>query len=112
MTRVVAVRALLSASEPIGASISRLATFPWDSDFELVQLQRADIEHLLSLYRQGDVLAPEVEAWANAIEGRDDVGITDALTGELLHELANPLLTQPLSIGRADFLLDRLSNDR
>ena len=77
-----------------------------------MQLHRADMEHLLSLYGQGAVSASEVEAWANAIEGREDIEVADALSKDLLHELANPLLTQPLSVVRVKFLLSRLSNDR
>jgi len=89
--------------------MSALATYPWDSDEELVQLRQEDVANVLHQYRGGAMSALEVEAWANAIEGRDDVGTTDKFAAELLHELANPLLSQPLSLARADFILRRLS---
>jgi hypothetical protein len=109
MSRVVAIRSLLHASTPVAEAIAALATYPWDSDSELVQLRRDDVANILLQYRGGAMSAVEVEAWANAIEGRDDVGMADKVAAELLHELANPLLSQPISLARAEFMLKRLS---
>jgi hypothetical protein len=109
MNRVLAVRSLVSASRPVAESIAALATYPWDCEEELVQLRQADVGHVLLQYQRGAMSAAEVEAWANAIEGRDDVGMADKVAAELLHELANPLLSQPISPGLADSMLKRLS---
>jgi hypothetical protein len=67
---------------------------------------------LISLFKRGSLSAADVEDWANALECRDDVGFSTSQAHELLHELANPLLTQPLSGERADFWLSQLQNGR
>lgn len=112
MNRTATLDALVKITMPISEAISRLAEFPWDSDAELVNLAPEDFHHVLSLFKQGSLSVVEVENWANALECRDDVGISAPLVQELLYELANPLLTQPLSSERADFWLARLQNGR
>ena len=99
----------MGASRPVAESVAALAIYPWDSDTELVQLRRDDVGNVLLQYRRGDMTAAEVEAWANAIEGREDVGMADEVAAELLHELANPLLSQSISLASADQMLKRLS---
>jgi len=48
--------------------------------------------------------------WANAIEGRDDIEFNpDTTAGRLLHELANPVFTEPLTPARAAELLELIS---
>lgn len=95
---------------PVQEAISRLAEFPWDSESELVLLTPESFCHILSLFKQGSLSASEVEDWANALEGRDDVDFATVQARELLHELANPLLTQALSGERADFWLSQFHN--
>jgi hypothetical protein len=112
MNRTDTLTALVKISIPTSEAILQLAEFPWDSETELVHLAKNDFFHVLSLFKQGTLSAAEVEDWANAIEGRDDVGFTTSQLHELLHELANPLLTEPLSGERADFWLSMLSNGR
>jgi hypothetical protein len=112
MNRTATLEALVKISIPLSEAISRLAEFPWDSETELVLLTPKDFCRVLSLFHQGSLSAAEVEDWANALECRDDVGISTSQGHELLHELANPLLTQPLSDERANFWLPQLKNDR
>lgn len=112
MNRTATLDALVKVTMPISEAVSRLAEFPWDSDAELVSLAPEDFYHVLSLFKQGTLSAVEVENWANALEGRDDVGISSPLAQELLYELANPLLSQPLSSERADFWFVHLQNGR
>ena len=111
MNRVATLTALVRATVPIHEATSRLAEFPWDSESELVTLDADDFRNILSLYKLGSLSATEVEDWANALECRDDVGISSVKTRELLHELANPLLTTPLSIERACFWLSELPRE-
>ena len=112
MNRTATLEALVKISMPISEAVSRLAEFPWDSESELVLLTPEDFRHVLSLFKQGSLSAAEVEDWANALECRDDIGIHTSLAHELLHELANPLLTQLLSGERADFWLLQLQHER
>jgi hypothetical protein len=112
MNRTASLEALVKVTMPISEAISRLTEFPWDSDTELVNITPEDFCHVLSLFKQNSLSSAEIEDWANALECRDDVGLSALLTQELLYELANPLLTQPLSSERADFWLARLQNGR
>ena len=112
MNRIDTLTALVKISIPTSEAILHLAEFPWDSEAELVTISPSDFFHVLSLFRKGSLSAAEVEIWANALEGRDDVGFSTSQLRELLHELANPELTEPLSGERADFWLSMLSNGR
>jgi hypothetical protein len=99
---------LIQFKLPIQQSISDLAQFEWDSEIELVSLEAAQIQNALQLFIQGAISASEVEAWANAIECRDDIKIEPSLANEVLHELANPYLTHSLSVERASFWLSQV----
>jgi len=69
-------------------------------------LERRHIAAALRRYADGQLTGAAIENWANAIEGRDDIGYEPRSTvGRLLHELANPVLTKPLSPSRATDLL-------
>jgi hypothetical protein len=110
MSRTDTLKALVKISMPIPEAISRLAEFAWDSESELVLLSPEDFCHVLSLFKQSTLSASEVEGWANALECRDDIGCSTSQLHELLYELANPMLTVPLSVERADFWLYHLTN--
>lgn len=108
MNRQNALENLIQLKLPTDQAVSALAQFEWDSEIELVSLEAAQIQNVLLLFKQGVVSAAEVEAWANAIEGRDDIKVPSSLVSEALHELANPLLTQLLSIERVNFWLSQV----
>ena len=71
--RIQALRNLICLLEPVADAIHDLREFPWDSDDELVTLTSADLVRVLDLYLEGKLKSTEVEGWAEAIEGRDDV---------------------------------------
>ena len=103
--------ALLAFEQPVDQLKAVLAGFSWDSATERVFLSAGHIAHVLSRFLIEDAAASEVENWANAVEGRDDIGFESAneqLVRELVHEVANPLLTQPLTRERAIELLKRI----
>jgi len=99
-----ALRDLVLFASPIASVRHSLSDFAWDSD----ELSMLDKQHVLSVLRrfEADELAgSDVEAWANAIEMRDDVGYDrETAVWDVLHELANPTLTEPLTRERADVL--------
>lgn len=108
MNRKTALDNLLNFKLPIEQAISDLAKLEWDSELELIGLEAAQLQNLLQLFTQGILSAKEVEAWANAIECREDIKIGPTMVNQALHELANPLLTQPLSVERVSFWLSQL----
>jgi len=106
-----ALEALLAFEQPDEFNAA-LTAFPWDSDAELVFLSAGHLKNVLSRFATGRASATEVEKWANAVEGRDDIGFERAdmqRLRELVHELANPILTQPLTRERAVKLLTNIS---
>lgn len=112
MNRTEWLRALLVIDRPLGEIVSALAGFGWDSDEKLVVL---NAEHFVSVgkrYLLGEINANEVTSWANAIECREDIAFDEEheeMVREVLHELANPYLTQELSPDRAKELIGWLS---
>jgi hypothetical protein len=100
---------LVEFTKPLDEILLNLKGLAWDSQAPLVTLEQRHLASVLRRYRDGNLSGEVVEAWANAIEGRDDVGYEpDAIAGQLLHELANPRLTAPLTRGRAVELLDSI----
>jgi len=105
---------LISLSEPLKTVIARLRALPWDFEGNLVTLTARNLTSVLSRYIRGELQESDVENWANAIECRDAIGFEDGREGkprECLHELANPLLTQPLTRERAQELIADLLSD-
>jgi hypothetical protein len=101
------IQALLDVTrlrQPVEQAAAALADFPWDSDEELVELTRSDAMRLLNAYSDHVLSADDCRRWAEALEGRDDVGLQagaeDALK-DLLFELSTPEITEPLTLQRA-----------
>jgi hypothetical protein len=66
---------------------------------------------VLVRFQDGTLSSKDVEAWANAIESREDIDFSNEkgnVLEELIFELANPLLTQALDSSRASSWIDRL----
>ena len=61
---------------------------------------QGDLIRVLDMYLRGERTTGEVEEWADAIEGRDDIGY-DGPRGDYLKQLviklANPLLAEQLT---------------
>jgi hypothetical protein len=96
------------------AAIEALRQLPWDSP-ELVVLGRKEILSVLQRCQGGQLSPEQVEEWANALEGRDDLGFEPAdaeLLHEVIFELANPVLTNQLSASRLLQLIMRLGPHR
>lgn len=111
MTRIELLRDLIEVAIPIPMAASRLAELAWDAEADLVELKPEHCTNVISQFIRGSIARSEGETWANAVEGREDIGISAPMVGEVLHELANPRLTFPLSPSRAEVLLKLLQND-
>ncbi len=89
-----------------------LQQFPWDSREELVVLTPDHVRHIINRYLSGELNEQQLEDWANAIESREDIGFLpghENALSEAIHQLANPLLTQPISSSSAQGLLQELA---
>lgn len=102
---------LLGMTRPIDGLLHDIADIGWDSEHELVILRRDHVIDILSRFKLGALDAEAVERWANAIEGREDVGL-DPGSRELLEaaifDLANPVLQGPLTPELAERWIERL----
>ena len=110
MDRATALAALVRMEGPVSETAARLQAFPWDSESDLVMIKAQDFSRVLRRYCLGEIPAAEIETWANALECREDLGFASAPLRQLLHELANPLLTQSLSQSRAKYWLVKLEH--
>jgi len=111
--RAALLNELILLKRPISQIMHELGPFGWDSDVDLVQLQKQHVSDLLGRFIEGDanVSAAIVRAWAEAIEGREDIGFEDGseeLLKRTIFELANPEISQSLTPARAKQLLDQL----
>jgi hypothetical protein len=101
---------LVEFTRPLDELLIELKRLEWDSEAPLVTLKVKHLVSTLRRYLAGQLSCKDVEIWANAIEMRDDIGYEpDTIAGQLLHELANPLLTVPLTPERAEELLGGIS---
>jgi hypothetical protein len=99
-----ALRDLVLLASPVANAQHSLTDFAWDSD-ELLMLDKQHVLAVLRRFETDELVAAEVEAWANAIEMRDDIGYDrETAVWDVLYELANPTLTEPLTRERADVL--------
>jgi hypothetical protein len=112
MDRTAALNSLVELAVPLPVALSRLGKYPFDSEVALVELRNAHIVGCLQRFVSGELSAAQVGSWANAVECRDDIDLAQySLAREAIHELANPLLTQPLTQLRAQWWLARLHRD-
>jgi len=111
MNRRSILESLIRFERTIGQLRSELISLPWDTDLELVTLRRTHLQTVLKRFLTGELSPEIIEEWANMVEGRDDIafeGGRHGPTAEVVHTLANPLLTQPLTFERAKSLWSRL----
>jgi hypothetical protein len=109
------VRLLVEGRFPIEPIRAELAEYPWDAEESLVLLQRTHIEAILRRYLGGELSAAQVEAWANAVELRDDIGFPDQDSPNLAHlifVLANPAVNGDLTPESARTLLATVTSNR
>lgn len=98
MTRQSHLEDLLHFRRPLADVARDLSAFVWDSERSLVTLNPAHISAVLNRFLAGNLSEIDVEGWANAIECREDIGILQpSPVAEAILELANPLLTRPLT---------------
>jgi hypothetical protein len=104
-TRTDILNDLVSLAGPVHSFRDELRVFGWDSD-ELVVLTAADALDVLDRFDRGYVEADECAAWAETLEGRDDVGLEaghEEGLKSLLFEISTPEINGPLthdSVGR------------
>lgn len=106
--RLEILKSLLEFAKPIEEITESLSDHAWDSDEFLITLELEHIRNVLDRFLSRDLDKKQIETWANAIECRDDIGFdrkSSTVLRDLIHELANPLLTQKLTVDRAEEII-------
>lgn len=96
------------------AAVAAVRELPWDSDVELVLLTRAHVVAMLQRYLRCELNEADLEAWADAVEGRDDIGAEpgdEELLRAFVFETANPMIAEPISDAFARRWVERLGGD-
>lgn len=77
-------------------AVDELAHYPWDSD-AAVEFTPSRLRAALLATVDGTRSTVLLQQWANYIELRDDIQMTDARVRAIIHELANPDLEGPIT---------------
>ncbi|MBB4963474.1 hypothetical protein [Saccharothrix violaceirubra] len=92
-------------------AVRGLSRFGWDRDVESVVVTSAHVVGVLGRYLAGALSAEDVELWAEALAGRDDVGFVEGTEDELkqvLFELSTPEINWPIGPAMASGWITRL----
>jgi hypothetical protein len=108
MNRKQLIQSLLEFDSNLNDLQKSLSQLEWDTD-ERITCLPSHIIHVLKRFMDFQCTAEDVETWANLVEARDDVELSGQLR-EVMFELANPKITQGLSIERASALIANLGN--
>ena len=96
LDRTSVLRDLLTLRRPISQIIQELHHFPWDSETELAEFSVQNAISVLDRFTNGTISDEQLEAWANAIESREDIFFNDGASG-FLNDLIFKLANQELS---------------
>lgn len=110
--RLEVMTALVEFSWSLALLDSSVRGFDWDYEGNPIELNREHLIDVLQRYLNKELMASDVENWANLLEGREDINFesgAEDLVDETLYQLANPDLTTPLTEGLAKNLIGNLS---
>ncbi|KPV93598.1 hypothetical protein AN214_04366 [Pseudoalteromonas sp. P1-9] len=106
MNRLQALNEIINFGSNLELAAIRIHEFPFDTDEELITINRHHVEKVLKMFISGEISDEQVEQWANFIEGREDLNYD--VFGNLIYILANPVLEGKLSISKARKFLDAI----
>ncbi len=112
MERREAVQGLVEWTGRLSDLIAAAREFPYDSEVPLVTLRADHIRNVLQRYLRGEASPADVEAWADAVEGRDDIEYFEPheeAISEALFRLSTPQIDSALSKEVAEKWLSDLS---
>lgn len=100
MDRREALSALVEWRGELGQLRANLQRFSWDSADRLLTLTPGHICRALERYLRGEVSEAEIEAWAEAVEGREDLEYLsrcEEIISEALFQLSTPSIHTPFN---------------
>jgi hypothetical protein len=102
---------LIDLRKPIGPAIRSLSEHPLGKAPEVV-FRRDQINRALEMFLAGDLNARDLEQWASAIEGRDDIEYDPSCSpsvADFLFKASTPQLNGALTEQRASEWIRRFS---
>lgn len=92
--RAEVLRDLIDFRRPVLEAVAALGSFTWDAPRELVAVTKGHLVAGIQRCLDGTISLEELRAWAEALEGRDDVGYEEGgdELREAVFELATPAL--------------------
>ncbi|NBH08601.1 hypothetical protein [Amycolatopsis sp. SID8362] len=98
--RITALRCVLELKTSMAEAVGELSRFAYDSDEEIVTLLPSHVVRILDRYLSGELTEGDIEGWAEALLGRDDIGLLMGFEESLkqaLFELSTPDVNEPIS---------------
>ena len=89
---------LIQLRRPLNESLVRLAAYVWSSQEDLATVKARDIAHALDEFRAGRIGADELAAWAEEVQGREDIGVDFSerdFIADALFQLSTPEICGP-----------------
>ena len=99
---------------PVSKTMMQLREYGWDCDEELVILTPEHVEGVLNRFLSKEINDAQVREWANAIEGRDDIGLLkdhSIVLDEMIFWLANPYINYPITEDLAKRVIGNLKTN-
>jgi hypothetical protein len=106
-----ALEALVALSQPLSRVLEDLRSQRGSLGDPEVRLRPVHLKGVLDRYLRGELTAPQVHAWAEAVEVRDGVEIASDVVKEVVFDLATPELQGELSPEVARQMLERIAGE-
>jgi hypothetical protein len=103
--RASALRALIAYEQPMEPILAELRAHGWDAPEPLATLTKADVISILDRYLSGELTHQQVADWADLVECREDIELSEAGAVSISHavfQLANPNLRGDLTFQVAE----------
>ena len=109
-SRRAVLNSLLAYDRPADVLRMALGQYERDCPQPLVVLTRERVVSVLQRFLRGELSAEAVEAWADLVELRDDIDLTDEQVMDAIFVLANPMINGALDNQSANGLIASMSN--
>ena len=113
MSHRAAIQALIDLRGTVDDAIADASAFPSVVLTPPVTLTCASVGSVLDRYLGGELTASDLERWADALEGRDDVEYhlgREVVVADVLFRLSSPAINEPLSMAVVRALRDGLGD--
>lgn len=103
--RIALVKELANYEKPINETLEKLSKFEWDFDGQSYLMKTEILKCVLQRYIAGAVSEGNLEDWANALEGREDIKYANPkkdIVKEIIYELANPTLVGKVNVKKCN----------